>query len=67
MSNVIDIAYKLAGSPRLQIDKSRGTISALPSTPRQDYGDRLMRIKQSLDRINKLMLELKRGISDGIN
>lgn len=59
MSNVIDFNKKKKSN-----EQRRGRqplyISKTGYRNSEDYGDRLTRIKESLDRINKLMAELKK-------
>lgn len=62
---VIDIRSRMRskdGNPVLLIDHARGKVSA--STPpgyhrSEEFGDRMARIKASLEKINRLMSELK--------
>lgn len=43
----------------LYVSHLSGKIIGSKDPPKEDFGDRLMRIRSSLDKINKLMAELK--------
>lgn len=65
MSNVIQLSkYRKTGEGRtpLYVSHIDGTVKANPHYKKatEDYAERVVRIKESLERINRLMAELKR-------
>ena len=63
MSNVIPLFSKKTkeGRQPLFVSHIDGTVKgdALPRPSAEDFGDRIQRIRTSLERINQLMTELK--------
>jgi hypothetical protein len=63
MSNVIDlnkVRQQQQNRTPLYISHLKGTVSGSPQPTRNDFGDRLHRIREALERINRLMVELKK-------
>lgn len=61
MSNVIDFPRKKKDG--LYVDQTTGKMMGSPHYRRSeaaDFGDRMQRIKNSLEKINQLMTELKK-------
>lgn len=61
MSNVIDFPRKKKDG--LYVDQTTGKMMGSPHYRRpeaDDFGDRMQRIKNSLEKINQLMTELKK-------
>jgi len=58
MDNVIPIR------PKLVADNDTGMVSSVPPQTRE-FGERLLRIRTSLEKINQLMAELKKGPRNG--
>jgi len=62
MSNVIQLSrYRKTGEGRTPLFVSHvdGTVKGIPKPDAEDYRERVARIKASLERINRLMTELR--------
>lgn len=71
MTNLIDLDKKRrernGEPPKLYVNHTTGKISGSPGPSEPEFGDRLARIRASLDKINKLMRELKELERNGPN
>jgi len=68
-NNVIDIKTRRPiksepdDTPKLRVDRATGKVTGSPHFRRPEddaFGDRMQRVKQSLEKINALMQELNR-------